>query len=53
MNPPTPPDGPASPQQRHSVIWLALLIVLGFILLSLLMVAIYRFVPPPITPTRE
>ena len=42
---------PASPRRRSRWITIPLKIILGFIALSLLMVAIYRFVPPPVTWT--
>lgn len=40
-----------SPRRRSRWIIIPLKILLGFIALSLLMVAIYRFVPPPVTLT--
>ncbi len=57
--PPSPPPPPATrskpPRPRRSIFrrvakW-AFLLVAGFILLSVAMVGIYRFVPPPITLT--
>ncbi|WP_311269655.1 monofunctional biosynthetic peptidoglycan transglycosylase [Sphingobium sp. WCS2017Hpa-17] len=41
----------ASPRRRARWIMIPVKILLGFIALSLLMVAIYRFVPPPVTLT--
>ena len=40
-----------SPRRRFRWIMIPVKIVIGFIALSLLMVAIYRFVPPPVTLT--
>ncbi|NWK95181.1 monofunctional biosynthetic peptidoglycan transglycosylase [Sphingobium lactosutens] len=42
---------PASPRRRSRWIMIPIKIILGFVALSLLMVAIYRFVPPPVTWT--
>ncbi len=42
---------PASPRRRSRWISIPLKIVGGFVVLSLLMVLIYRFVPPPVTLT--
>ncbi|HUD90963.1 monofunctional biosynthetic peptidoglycan transglycosylase [Sphingobium sp.] len=42
---------PASPRRRSRWIMIPIRIILGFVALSLLMVAIYRFVPPPVTWT--
>ena len=42
---------PASPRRHSRWIRIPLRIVGGFVLLSLLMVLIYRFVPPPVTLT--
>ena len=42
---------PASPRRHSRWIRIPLRIVAGFVLLSLLMVLIYRFVPPPVTLT--
>jgi len=41
----------ASPRRRFRWIMIPVKILLGFIALSLFMVAIYRFVPPPVTLT--
>lgn len=41
----------ASPRRRARWIMIPIKILLGFIALSLLMVVIYRFVPPPVTLT--
>ncbi|MEA3543380.1 MAG: monofunctional biosynthetic peptidoglycan transglycosylase [Pseudomonadota bacterium] len=42
---------PASSRRRSRWIMIPLRILLGFILLSLLLVTLYRFVPPPVTIT--
>ncbi|MDV5822598.1 monofunctional biosynthetic peptidoglycan transglycosylase [Sphingobium naphthae] len=42
---------PASPRRRSRWIMIPLRILLGFILMSLLLVTLYRFVPPPVTMT--
>jgi monofunctional biosynthetic peptidoglycan transglycosylase len=42
---------PASPRRRSCWISIPFKIVIGFIILSLLMVTLYRFVPPPVTMT--
>ena len=42
---------PASPRRRSRWIMIPVKIVAGFVILSVLMVAIYRFVPPPVTWT--
>ena len=44
------PRRPRKPLWRRILMW-ALKLVIGFVLLSALMVAIFRFVPPPITWT--
>jgi monofunctional biosynthetic peptidoglycan transglycosylase len=41
----------ASPRRRFRWIMIPVKVLLGFIALSLLMVAVYRFVPPPVTLT--
>ena len=43
----------SSPSPRRRFRWIGFLIkiIVGFVLLSLIMVAIYRFVPPPVTLT--
>ena len=40
-----------SPRRRSRWIVLPFKIILGFVILSLLMVVVYRFVPPPVTVT--
>ncbi|CCW19123.1 Monofunctional biosynthetic peptidoglycan transglycosylase [Sphingobium indicum BiD32] len=42
---------PASPRRRSRWISIPFKILIGFIILSLLMVTLYRFVPPPVTMT--
>jgi monofunctional biosynthetic peptidoglycan transglycosylase len=42
---------PASARRRSRWIMIPIKLILGFVALSLLMVAIYRFVPPPVTWT--
>lgn len=42
---------PASPRRRSRWISIPFKLLIGFIILSLLMVTLYRFVPPPVTMT--
>ncbi|RJG55210.1 monofunctional biosynthetic peptidoglycan transglycosylase [Sphingobium terrigena] len=42
---------PASPRRRSRWISIPFKVLMGFIILSLLMVTLYRFVPPPVTMT--